>query len=156
MKSLARTQPGAITGPCGDPGLRGDRRALGSARPRRARAARAAGLALSLVLAVGVAAPDAQDAAEPDAGGAESQERDRVLEVAPSDGTVLRSDREVNTVLVADPDVVDVRMVSDRTLFLYGKAVGRTRIMLLGADDELMQNIWIEVRGTLPDIFSGR
>ena len=77
-------------------------------------------------------------------------------ELTPSDGRVIRLERPVATVLVADPEIADVQLISDRTLFLYGKAVGRTRLLLLDAEETLVEDIEVVVASPLPTLLTGR
>lgn len=115
----------------------GDGRAAGIRRPRRAGTLPTGGLIL-LTLVGSVAA------------------QGRSEELTPSDGRVIRADRAVATVLVADPEVADVQLVSDRTLFLYGKAIGRTRLLLLDADEAVVEDIEVVVADPRPTVLTGR
>lgn len=78
------------------------------------------------------------------------------VELAPSDGTILRVGRPAVTVLVADPAVADIQLVSDQTLFLFAKTVGRTRVSLVNAEEELLGDVEVVVASPLPAVFAGR
>lgn len=78
------------------------------------------------------------------------------LALAPSDGTILRVERPAVTVLVADPEIADIQLVSDRTLFLFARTEGRTRVTLLDAEEELLGEVEVVVSGPLPSVLVGR
>ncbi len=65
--------------------------------------------------------------------------RDRVvLTVHVGQSRMLRLDRPVASVFVADPATADVQVVSSQVLFVFGKAVGRTSVAALEDDGELI------------------
>ena len=65
--------------------------------------------------------------------------RDRVvLTVHVGQSRMLRLDRPVASVFVADPATADVQVVSSQVLFVFGKAVGRTSVAALEDDGGLI------------------
>lgn len=62
-----------------------------------------------------------------------------------SHGTLVRTDDDIVTVLVADPRIANVQVVSSRTLFVFGKAPGRTELFVLGSDDEVISRSSVSI-----------
>ena len=58
----------------------------------------------------------------------------RALTVYAGQGRMMRLDRPVASVFVADPAVADVQVASSQVLFVFGKAVGRTSVAALAED----------------------
>ncbi len=71
------------------------------------------------------------------------------LNVAMNRAVVVEADRPFAEVSIANPNIADISTLSDRTLYVLGKAPGRTTLTLLGPDGRLIANV--EVRVT-PDI----
>ena len=71
------------------------------------------------------------------------------LNVAMNRAVVVEADRPFAEVSIANPSIADISTLSDRTLYVLGKAPGRTTLTLLGPDGRLIANV--EVRVT-PDI----
>ena len=55
-----------------------------------------------------------------------------------SQSQLFRLDVPVASVFVANPDIADVQLVSPRVLIVLGKAIGRTSVAALDAEDELI------------------
>jgi pilus assembly protein CpaC len=53
------------------------------------------------------------------------------IELEVNKGTILRLDRDAETVFVSDPEIVDVQVRSMRTLFVYGLQKGETTLFAL-------------------------
>lgn len=60
------------------------------------------------------------------------------IRVTSSDGALVSVDADVASVLIADPTIADVQVLSGRTLFLFGKVPGATRLFVLDAADDVM------------------
>ena len=60
------------------------------------------------------------------------------VRVTESDGLVIPFRRDVASVVVADPGIADVQLLSDRSIFLFGKAVGATKLYVLDSDDDII------------------
>ena len=76
-------------------------------------------------------------------------EASSALNVAMNRAVVVESDRPFAEVSIANPAIADISTLSDRTLYVLGKAPGRTTLTLLGPDARLITNV--EIRVT-PDI----
>jgi len=57
------------------------------------------------------------------------------MSVGKGDGQVIHFKREVKSLVVADEKIADVQMINSRTAYLFGKAIGGTRITALDAND---------------------
>ncbi|MEM7710329.1 MAG: pilus assembly protein N-terminal domain-containing protein [Pseudomonadota bacterium] len=55
-----------------------------------------------------------------------------------SDGTIMTIAQDVGSVVVADPNIADLQILSDRKLFLFGKTPGATRLFVLNTEDEII------------------
>ena len=64
-------------------------------------------------------------------GGLTSSLAAETLTVTLDKAEILRLDRAPSTVMVGNPDVVDVSLESARVMFLIGKAVGETNLLVL-------------------------
>ncbi|TNC70939.1 type II and III secretion system protein family protein [Rubellimicrobium roseum] len=71
------------------------------------------------------------------------------LDVPLNRAVVVESDVPFTELSIANPGIADISSLSDRTIYVLGKAPGRTTLTLLGADGQLIANV--EVRVT-PDI----
>ncbi len=71
------------------------------------------------------------------------------LKVAMNRAVVVESDEPFAEVSIANPGIADISTLSDRTLYVLGKAPGRTTLTLLGPDARLITNVEIHVT---PDI----
>ncbi|WP_083941440.1 MULTISPECIES: type II and III secretion system protein family protein [Salinicola] len=93
---------------------------------------------LLILLITVVALPASGDVAIDDAGGAMTLETGQ--------GRVLRFDRQVASVFVANPAIADVQVVSPGVIYLFGKQSGDTNLIALGADDESQASLRLLVR----------
>lgn len=81
----------------------------------------------------------------------------RVMEGAPSSAlnvpmnraVVVESDVPFAELSIANPGIADISTLSDRSIYVLGKAPGRTTLTLLGADGRLISNVDVHVA---PDI----
>lgn len=71
------------------------------------------------------------------------------LKVPMSRAVVVESDVPFGELSVANPGIADIATLSDRTIYVLGKAPGRTTLTLLGPDGRLITNVEIHVS---PDI----
>ena len=71
------------------------------------------------------------------------------LEVPMNRAIVVESDEPFAEVSIANPGIADISTLSDRTIYLLGKAPGRTTLTLLAADGRLLTNAEVQV---IPDI----
>ncbi|WP_298298922.1 type II and III secretion system protein family protein [uncultured Litoreibacter sp.] len=73
----------------------------------------------------------------------------RNLNVAINRAVVVESDVPFAELSVANPSIADIATLSDRTIYVLGKAPGRTTLTLLGPDGKLITNVEVRVA---PDI----
>lgn len=81
----------------------------------------------------------------------------RVMRGAPSSdlrvpmnrAVVVESDEPFAELSIANPGIADISTLSDRTIYVLGKAPGRTTLTLLGPDGRLITNVTVRVT---PDI----
>ncbi|MBI1415883.1 MAG: BON domain-containing protein [Limimaricola sp.] len=71
------------------------------------------------------------------------------LNVAMNRAVVVESDVPFTELSVANPGIADISSLSDKTIYVLGKAPGRTTLTLLGADGSLITNVEVHVE---PDI----
>lgn len=71
------------------------------------------------------------------------------LSVAMNRAVVVEADQPFAEVSIANPGIADISTLSDRTLYVLGKAPGRTTLTLLGPDGGLITNVEVHVA---PDI----
>ncbi len=103
----------------------------------------AAGLLGLSVLAVSAPAPQAQSLQIMKG----STSRD--LRVAMNRAVVVESDTPFAELSIANPSIADISTLSDRTIYVLGKAPGRTTLTLLGPDGRLITNVEVQVA---PDV----
>jgi len=100
---------------------------------------------LGLAVAVGAVIPaTAQDTLKVMRGSASSS-----VSVAMNRAIVMESDTPFAELSVANPAIADIATLSDRTMYILGKAPGRTTLTLLGPDGRLITNVSVRV---IPDI----
>lgn len=68
-----------------------------------------------------------------------------IVEVSVHKGTLLRVPRPATTVFVADPAIADVESRSQQTIFVYGKKLGDTTLMVLDDNEKVLFNGTIHV-----------
>jgi pilus assembly protein CpaC len=73
----------------------------------------------------------------------------RALQVPMNRAVVVESDGPFAELSIANPGIADISTLSDRTIYVLGKAPGRTTLTLLGADGRLITNVEVHVS---PDI----
>ncbi len=66
-----------------------------------------------------------------------------------SEGQLLRLDRSMASVFVANPEIADITAKSERLLYLFGKTVGTTTLFALDANENLIANVTIHVTHNL-------
>lgn len=71
------------------------------------------------------------------------------LNVAINRAVVVESETPFAELSVANPQIADIATLSDRTIYVLGKAPGRTTLTLLGPDGRLITNVEVRVA---PDI----
>jgi pilus assembly protein CpaC len=76
----------------------------------------------------------------------------RNLNVAINRAVVVESDVPFAELSVANPQVADIATLSDKTIYVLGKAPGRTTLTLLGADGRLISNVEVRVSPDLGEI----
>lgn len=64
---------------------------------------------------------------------------------------VLESEQSFGELSVANPGIADIATLSDRSIYVLGKAPGRTTLTLLGADGRLITNVNIVVNPDLAE-----
>lgn len=72
-----------------------------------------------------------------------------VLQVPMNRAVVVESDVPFAELSIANPGIADISTLSDRTIYVLGKAPGRTTLTLLGPDGRLITNVEVQVT---PDI----
>ena len=71
------------------------------------------------------------------------------ITVSTSRAVVVEADTPFAEVSIANPAVADISTLSDRSIYILGKAPGRTTLTLLGPDGRLITNVEVQVA---PDI----
>lgn len=75
----------------------------------------------------------------------------RGLNVAINRAVVVESDTPFAEISVANPQIADIATLSDSTLYVLGRAPGRTTLTLLGPDGRLITNIEVRVAPDLAE-----
>ncbi|MGF1629423.1 MAG: type II and III secretion system protein family protein [Kiloniellaceae bacterium] len=101
----------------------------------------AAAVALSVTFAAGSGEAALQGRAVPTNGDP--------ISIEISEGQLLRLDRAMDSVFIANPEIADVTAKSDRLLYLFGKKVGTTTLFALDANDNVIANVRIVVSHSL-------
>ncbi|HEY9537282.1 MAG TPA: type II and III secretion system protein family protein [Kiloniellaceae bacterium] len=99
----------------------------------------------ALVLSAGLAAGDAQAALQ---GRAVPTNGDPIA-IEIGEGQLLRLDRAMASVFIANPEIADVTAKSDRLLYLFGKRVGTTTLFALDGNDNVIANVSVTVDHSL-------
>ncbi|HPD91037.1 MAG: type II and III secretion system protein family protein [Rhodobacter sp.] len=71
------------------------------------------------------------------------------LSVAMNRAVVVDSDTPFVELSIANPGIADISTLSDRSIYVLGKAPGRTTLTILGANGELIANVEVQVT---PDV----
>ncbi|HCT04386.1 type II and III secretion system protein family protein [Pseudomonas sp. BIGb0164] len=67
------------------------------------------------------------------------------LNLASGEGRILHFVAPVDSVLVAEPNVADLQVVSPGTLYIFGKAPGNTSLIALGNDGKQLASLTLSV-----------
>ena len=78
-----------------------------------------------------------------------SGEASSALSVPMNRAVVVEADQPFAELSIANPGIADISTLSDRTIYVLGKAPGRTTLTLLGPDGRLITNVEVHVT---PDI----
>ncbi len=108
-----------------------------------ARAACAVALALPLALALALPVPGPAGAAEIVSTGENSVQLNR------DQGVLVRLERPVNSVFVADPEIADVQVKSPRLVYVFGKKPGETTMFAVDANDQVVMSERLVVQHNL-------
>ena len=73
------------------------------------------------------------------------------IKVAVNRAIVMESEQPFAELSVANPGIADIATLSDRTIYVLGKAPGRTTLTLLGADGRLITNVDVQVSPDLAE-----
>ena len=73
----------------------------------------------------------------------------QALQVPMNRALVVESETPFAELSIANPGIADISTLSDRTIYVLGKAPGRTTLTLLGPDGRLITNVEVQVA---PDI----
>lgn len=76
-------------------------------------------------------------------------EASSALSVPMNRAVVVEADQPFAELSIANPGIADISTLSDRTIYVLGKAPGRTTLTLLGPDGRLITNVEVHVT---PDI----
>ncbi len=71
------------------------------------------------------------------------------LNVPMNRAVVVESDQPFAELSIANPGIADISTLSDRSIYVLGKAPGRTTLTLLGPDGKLITNVEVQVT---PDV----
>ncbi len=71
------------------------------------------------------------------------------LAVAMNRAVVVETDQPFIELSIANPGIADISTLSDRSIYVLGKAPGRTTLTILGANGELIANVEVQVT---PDV----
>ncbi len=73
------------------------------------------------------------------------------IKVSVNRAIVMESDQPFAELSVANPGIADIATLSDRTIYVLGKAPGRTTLTLLAADGKLITNVDVRVSPDLAE-----
>ena len=73
------------------------------------------------------------------------------IKVSVNRAIVMESDQVFAELSVANPGIADIATLSDRTIYVLGKAPGRTTLTLLGPDGRLITNVDVQVSPDLAE-----
>lgn len=73
------------------------------------------------------------------------------IKVSVNRAIVMESDQPFAELSVANPGIADIATLSDRTIYVLGKAPGRTTLTLLAADGKLITNVDVQVSPDLAE-----
>ena len=99
---------------------------------------------LAVALGVAMASPTmAQDVVSGDA---------VYFELPVSSGELVRLDRPVASVFVADSTIADVQVVTDTLIYVYGRIPGETNVFAVDAQDEVVGHLRVAVQLPVDDL----
>jgi len=102
-------------------------------------------MALAILLSVTLAPGSGQAALQ---GRAVPTNGDPIM-IEVSEGQLLRLDRAMSSVFIANPTIADVSAKSNKLLYLFGKSVGTTTLFALDGSDNVIANVTVTVSHNL-------
>ncbi|MCV6593597.1 MAG: type II and III secretion system protein family protein [Silicimonas sp.] len=78
-------------------------------------------------------------------------EASTALAVPMNRAVVVEADNPFAELSIANPGIADISTLSDRTIYVLGKAPGRTTLTLLGPDGRLITNVEVQVTPDLAE-----
>ncbi len=73
------------------------------------------------------------------------------ISVAVNRAVVMEADRPFGELSVANPSIADIATLGERTIYVLGKAPGRTTLTILGEDGSLVTNVDVRVSPDLAE-----
>lgn len=67
------------------------------------------------------------------------------IDLAPGEGRILHFKAPVDSVLVAEPGIADLQVVSPGVIYIFGKSAGQTSLIALGPDGEELASLSLAV-----------
>ena len=102
---------------------------------------------LSIALAVTIAVTAGQASASLQGRAVPTNGEPLMIEL--SEGQLLRLDRAMASVFIANPAIADITAKSERLLYLFGKTVGTTTLFALDANENIIANVTVSVTHNL-------
>lgn len=73
----------------------------------------------------------------------------RAVTIEINKGEMIKLDRPISSVVLADPEVADVQVVSPKLIFVHGKKIGETNLVAVDNTDETVFSSVVEVTHNL-------
>ena len=71
------------------------------------------------------------------------------IDIELHEGKLVRLERSMVSVFIANPEIADATVKSDRLLYLFGRQVGTTTLFALDANDNVIANVTVTVNHSL-------
>src|SRR6056297_874367 len=81
-----------------------------------------------------------------------SGETSQSLNVSMNRAVVVESEVPFAELSIANPGIADISTLSERTIYVLGKAPGRTTLTLLAADGSLITNVEVQVTADVGEL----
>ncbi len=78
----------------------------------------------------------------------------KTLEIEAGKGTLIRLDRPATSVFIANPDIADVQVKSQRVVYVFGKTQGTTSFYALDSDDTVIFSADVKISRNLASLQS--
>jgi len=79
----------------------------------------------------------------------------RLLKIDIGKGQVIRLERPATSVFIADSEVAEAQAMSSRTIFVYGRGIGKTTLYAVDGNEQVVASYVLDIRDEVSVVRGG-